>query len=326
MHRLRLILSLAALSIALPLSLRAVSAQSPTASQIISTPPSAPPATSGGGFEYDQTSNVGIQGAASQFFIDLNGRVLAADDFVIPTGETWEIATVFAHGAYTTGGGPAASFDVVFYEDASGLPGAVAFADSALVPISVFDGDVAMDLSAPASLGEGTYWLSVVANMPFAPDGQWFWRTATVVTGNPYAWEDPDGVIGITQCVTWQPGASVCGAGGGEDPDLSFRISGNFPTAGEAGSEFPSSVALGQNYPNPFSLSTSIPFEVSEISHVRITGYDVLGREVAGVVSQTYAPGRYSVSFDAANLPSGTYLYRLEGDGQVQMRRMLLVK
>lgn len=324
--RFHLILTVAAAVLVLRLPSGEVYAQTPTASHVISSMPVTPPPAFSGGVEYDQTDNPGLQGAASQFFTDLDGRVHAADDFVVPVGETWELTSVFALGAYTTGGGPAANFDVVIYQDASGLPGAVAFADSAVVPLSVFDGDITIDLTTPAILGEGTYWLSVVANMPFTPDGQWYWRTATVQTGNPYAWEDPDGVVGIPECVTWQPGASVCGAGGGEDPDLSFSISGNFPTAIEGGSEFPASVTLGRNYPNPLSLSTSIPFEVSEISDIRIAVYDVLGREVAVVVNQTYTPGAYSVGFDGADLPSGIYVYRLEVNGGVQVRAMSLVK
>jgi hypothetical protein len=90
--------------------------------------------------------------------------------------------------------------------------------------------------------------------------------------------------------------------------------------------QLPSSFALEANYPNPFNPQTTIGFALPQSGQVRLVVYDVLGRAVARLVEGTLAAGRHEVVFDASGLPTGVYLYRLEADGFVQVRRMLLVK
>ena len=97
--------------------------------------------------------------------------------------------------------------------------------------------------------------------------------------------------------------------------------------------EIPASFALSQNYPNPFNPSTTISFNIPQQSRVKLAVYDVLGREVRTLVDEEKQPGRYSVTFDASNLPTGVYLYRLSvssGPGQVssfsEMRKMVVVR
>ena len=65
---------------------------------------------------------------------------------------------------------------------------------------------------------------------------------------------------------------------------------------------------------------------MSGVSDVKITVYDILGREVAVLVNERKAPGTYEVQFDAAGLASGTYIYRLTAGSVVQSRTMLLLK
>lgn len=102
-------------------------------------------------------------------------------------------------------------------------------------------------------------------------------------------------------------------------------VNGTLVTANEHVAA-PRTFALGQSYPNPFNPSATIPFEVNETSDVRITVFDVLGRQVTELVNQSYAPGSYTVDFNAVDLPSGTYTYRLEANGEVQVRAMSLLK
>jgi len=83
---------------------------------------------------------------------------------------------------------------------------------------------------------------------------------------------------------------------------------------------------LEQNYPNPFNPSTVVGFRLSVAGNARLTVYDVLGREVAVLVDGPMAAGAHSVTFDASNLTSGVYLYKLEAGGMVQTKRMTLVK
>lgn len=86
------------------------------------------------------------------------------------------------------------------------------------------------------------------------------------------------------------------------------------------------SFELEQNYPNPFNPSTQIRFALRASHLARLTVYDVLGREIAVLVDGVMPAGTHNVTFDASNLPSGVYIYRLEAAGQVQTRRMILIK
>jgi hypothetical protein len=83
---------------------------------------------------------------------------------------------------------------------------------------------------------------------------------------------------------------------------------------------------LEQNYPNPFNPSTAINFQLSATSHVTLKVFDVLGREVTTLVDETRHAGKHSVSFDARELPSGVYFYRLTAGGAVETKRMMLLK
>ncbi len=90
--------------------------------------------------------------------------------------------------------------------------------------------------------------------------------------------------------------------------------------------EVPGEFALGQNYPNPFNPSTTIQYNVPAASAVSVQVFDMLGRKVATLVDGQVAAGTHTVSFDARNLASGVYLYRLEAAGNVINRSMMLLK
>ncbi len=90
--------------------------------------------------------------------------------------------------------------------------------------------------------------------------------------------------------------------------------------------ELPLSIELAQNYPNPFNPSTSIEFRVSFAQQVRLSVYDVLGREIDNLVNGVQPAGTYRVTFDASGLTSGMYLYRLEANGSVVTKSMMLLK
>lgn len=93
----------------------------------------------------------------------------------------------------------------------------------------------------------------------------------------------------------------------------------------------PSSYVLYQNYPNPFNPDTKIKFFIPsnvnyESSSVILIIYDALGKKVATLVNRELPAGIYEVSFDAANLPSGVYIYKLTADSFVSSKKMLLLK
>ncbi|MFO8029604.1 MAG: T9SS type A sorting domain-containing protein, partial [Cyclonatronaceae bacterium] len=97
-------------------------------------------------------------------------------------------------------------------------------------------------------------------------------------------------------------------------------------SAGERLTDLPEGYNLDQNYPNPFNPTTQINFELGQSGMATLKVYDVLGREVATLVNSELSAGAHSVNFDAANLASGTYTYRLEANGFVLSRKMMLVK
>lgn len=84
--------------------------------------------------------------------------------------------------------------------------------------------------------------------------------------------------------------------------------------------------SLLQNYPNPFNPTTTIPFTLAKRGFVELKVYDIQGREVMTLVSETMDQGRYNVPFDATGFATGTYFYRLKVDGQLMTKSMTLVK
>ncbi|RMF59578.1 MAG: T9SS C-terminal target domain-containing protein [Calditrichaeota bacterium] len=93
----------------------------------------------------------------------------------------------------------------------------------------------------------------------------------------------------------------------------------------------PSRFSLKQNYPNPFNPSTTIPFEISKNSTVKLEIYDVTGKKVKTLLNKEMSPGSYSVRWDGVNkqgLPvsSGIYFYRLKANGFQAIRKMVLLK
>jgi hypothetical protein len=88
----------------------------------------------------------------------------------------------------------------------------------------------------------------------------------------------------------------------------------------------PGNVELMQNYPNPFNPSTTIRFTIAERRHVTIEVYDAAGRIVRSLVDEELHAGEHTVVFDALNVSSGVYLYRLSAGDAVAARRMILLR
>lgn len=88
----------------------------------------------------------------------------------------------------------------------------------------------------------------------------------------------------------------------------------------------PEQYSLEQNYPNPFNPTTSIRYQVSSIAQVTLKVYDILGNEVARLVNEDKPVGSYEVDFDASQLSSGIYLYKLTAGNFIETRKMILIK
>lgn len=83
---------------------------------------------------------------------------------------------------------------------------------------------------------------------------------------------------------------------------------------------------LAQNYPNPFNPKTNIEYSVPKLTFVTIKVFDILGSEIATLVNDEVTPGIYKVSFDASNIPSGTYFATIKADDYVHTIKMILLK
>lgn len=92
------------------------------------------------------------------------------------------------------------------------------------------------------------------------------------------------------------------------------------------GEEVPASFELYQNYPNPFNPTTSIKFALPKESQVKLSVYTILGQEVATLVNSVMPAGYHTVNFDASNLPSGMYIYKIDAGNFSQIKKMLLMK
>lgn len=120
-------------------------------------------------------------------------------------------------------------------------------------------------------------------------------------------------------------------SGDGSDRFTWFLDDFNFSTGEATSSEvvdsgIPQSLQLNQNYPNPFNPTTNIEFALPESSHATLEVFDMLGQRVATLVDQTMSAGQHSVNFDASNLSSGIYIYRIQAGNSIQTRKLTLIK
>lgn len=138
-------------------------------------------------------------------------------------------------------------------------------------------------------------------------DGSYTYRDANLVNGRRYEY-------------------SIVAVELGERNVLSYN--GESVWAGVPSSE-PTTITdyvLHQCYPNPFNPTTTITFDLVENGFVNLKVYNLVGQEVAQIVDRMMDVGRYTVTFDGSNLPSGVYVYRLEVNDFSSTRKMMLMK
>jgi len=159
--------------------------------------------------------------------------------------------------------------------------------------------------------GDNWTWLASLSGNP----GTWTWT----VTGPP-----------STQCrmrVTCYDAVGKVGSDMSDDdfcPPYKIAAQGGV-TIAEAGS-VPTEFALFQNYPNPFNANTRLKYALRVDCHVQLEVYNVLGQKVVTLVDEFQSAGHHSINWDAGELGSGMYLYRLQADNFVQTRKVVLVK
>ncbi|MCB9057436.1 MAG: T9SS type A sorting domain-containing protein [Calditrichae bacterium] len=108
--------------------------------------------------------------------------------------------------------------------------------------------------------------------------------------------------------------------------DILIKETGSSLNVFDSPEVLPAETQLSQNYPNPFNPETLIKYSLKKASEVELIVYDMLGREIAKLVSQFQQRGIYSVRFSGKNLSSGIYMYRLKAGGKIETRKMLLLR
>jgi hypothetical protein len=149
----------------------------------------------------------------------------------------------------------------------------------------------------------------------YAISGLTVGTTTLVVDGEGYDAVQQSIVVGVTDYALTQ--------------DFSLGVTASVGTGSNA---VPLAYTLRQNYPNPFNPSTTISYQLSELSHVTLTVYDVLGREVETLANGVKQAGQYTAVWNAARYASGVYFYRLQASSVnsaasfTNIRKMVLVK
>jgi len=112
----------------------------------------------------------------------------------------------------------------------------------------------------------------------------------------------------------------------GDSGTVLFTSNGGITDVTDKHLQLPERFELFQNYPNPFNPTTTIRFRISTSGFTSLKVFDVLGREVATLVNKELSAGEHSVQWNATEMPSGIYLYRLESGTNVSTRKLVLVK
>ena len=199
-------------------------------------------------------------------------------------------------------------------------------ADPSTAFIELTDGITFTD--APAPMADMVYW-----NLSPGPEG------AGENSNGGTAFKDYDRRTTIYHRDTLDcsyPTTSVAySAASGEYPlgDLNWfpTKKAEWETAGgwtdvEYTGEIPTDFSLSQNYPNPFNPTTKISYAIPEASKVKLQIFDILGREVATLVNNSQQAGSYTIDFNASQLTSGVYVYKLTSQNHSVSKKMLLIK
>jgi hypothetical protein len=199
---------------------------------------------------------------------------------------------------------------------------------------SGWPGSSGADVSS-VEITAGPVWLVVRIDMS---GGTGLERTFMWVDPDP-AGGEPDTNTAIVKRNSSMPnGFNTIGlefGGDGQDVQLIFdeiRLATSFPelsspiTSVFSRDNIPVRFGLSQNYPNPFNPDTKIHYELKSHGQVRLSVYDLMGREVAVLVEGIQNAGSYTVTFSGAGLHSGIYFYRLQTTKEVITKKMVLTK
>ena len=217
-------------------------------------------------FSTEETPNIPSQDAEPALdFFDSQ----AADDFIVPPGQTWQITEVDVLAEYDNNNGPAASFHVFFYDNgASDLPGLLVA--SRIENPYTGSNDFVITLTEPVTLAEGHYWVSVQARQDITQAGFWLWHNRSVQANSGAAWQNPGNGFG-TGCVLWIRRVT-CAVLQQTAPDQVFRLIGTSggvtptPTSTSTPTPAPTSTPIPSTTPIVTPTATSTPTATATVT------------------------------------------------------------
>ena len=112
----------------------------------------------------------------------------------------------------------------------------------------------------------------------------------------------------------------------GNDGLILKTVSGGVTNLQNISSEIPTSFSLGQNYPNPFNPSTTIKFDIPKSANVKISVFDITGKEIETLVNEKLNAGTYQTEWNGMSYSSGVYFYKMITNNYTETKRMLLIK
>jgi len=213
--------------------------------------------------------------------------------------------------------------------------------DTLLLPIWMNERTAAMfadDVTWPGLVAENNWNQDPMFN-DFADLSVATGKLAQAITdiqaGNTHAWDwdadqttDPDFYKILIQYPTaenFRSYSGLVGTDGNPLGDLSFYPPGLVGVE-TIDNEVPSSFTLNQNYPNPFNPTTKIEFSIPEAGTYKLAVYNILGQVVGQLINKELQAGNYQRIFDASNLSSGLYFYKLSGKNVNLTKKMMLLK
>ena len=199
-------------------------------------------------------------------------------------------------------------------------------------------------VSSPIGIiGDFYFQTNVSAGTPHPAIGydSWFWEKIVVNGDSVSIWAFADGAA-PADTATWTYTTDNVAVGAGlptfiivgvtDDDSSAVHVDevwyNETPTGMGISDDAPiaSSYELGQNYPNPFNPTTHIRFNIPETGNTKLTVFNIMGEAVANLVDGVVPAGGHTVSWNAANMPTGVYFYRMESGNFSQTRKLLLVK
>ncbi|MCP4580696.1 MAG: T9SS type A sorting domain-containing protein [candidate division Zixibacteria bacterium] len=290
---------------------------------------------------------------ASQYAGDYPFAAGAADDFILPGSDPINITGVTAwtthwNGAEGQGPNLYEGVNVTVYADYQGAPGGellddgtrIEYTDGGIVYTTRVDdfafeqeyepctGDMwRLELPVDVILTGGiTYWLEIQPVLPFSGGGQAAVSLSDMNHGSfamqifaalgDTEWRITGGNSG--SCVESPPGGTMF--------DLAFCLHSDQVEIEEYVDDLPARISLHQNYPNPFNAQTTIKYDLPKESKVTIEIYDLMGRLVATLQDGLQSTGYHQIIWDANDLSSGVYFYRLQAADYTETRKIVLMK